>query len=234
MNEVHIFIYSMFGLSLTVWIVYHIYASRQQSLETEIADALRTIASHMQSGISLENAIVKYVNAEKNTISHHFRKVIKLAQQGMTIDQALHEASHGKGEAIMYVSELLTLTHTAKGDIIKSMKRIANRVGEVQFIQRRIDSKASKAITTIQFLCIIGMPALFYFLAQFLSTPEYTIIVDLPMQIYLLIIAGIASLIPAIMVSDYKESMVTFPLALSIVGIYIIELGALIASFAGV
>jgi Flp pilus assembly protein TadB len=219
-----------FAIALLIW--RKVSLVKRQVVEQNVIEELKQIAEYMKSGNSFETAIKEISEKASSNNSGFFKKVLTLSNNGLTIEQALTKtAEKTKNNTLIYVSEVISLTITSKGNVIQSLEKLSNKLWEINHLQKKIDEKASAALTTMQTVGILVMPGIFYFISSILSTEEFIIAVDMPMKIYLGVIMCIFCLMDYIIFRNLKESLFVFPTGITIYLIYIIKLGPLITGF---
>ncbi|MCB9359102.1 hypothetical protein H6503_04180 [Candidatus Woesearchaeota archaeon] len=218
--KIELILYPLLAATLAI-IIYHMSVSGSRARQQEkVIDSMKQIAQSMMSGDSLETAMTK-------VDCNYFTKVLELMNSGMTIDMALKDAAKND-KVLMYIADVISLTVSSKGNIIVSLNRLSNKLWEVNHLQKRIDEKASAAITTLQVMGIAVMPAIFYFLAGILSTEEWLVQVDLTMQIYLGFMMLVFTMLNYIIFKDLKGSMIVLPFSAVLYALYILSLGPLL------
>jgi Flp pilus assembly protein TadB len=224
-------IYGSVIITLILFILRKYVLSKNSLLEQNVIESLKQISESMKTGNSFESAINQMSTRTSEPSSHYFKKILKLSQQGMSIDQALIEtAKRSRNQTLSYISEVIALTITSKGNIINSLDKLSNKLWEIEHLQKKIDEKASSALTILHVVAILIMPAIFYFLAGILSTDDLIIGVDLPMKIYLGLIMLLFSFMEYFIFKDFKECLFTLPLGISIYFTHIIILGPIITN----
>ncbi|MFT4303486.1 MAG: type II secretion system F family protein [Candidatus Woesearchaeota archaeon] len=218
--KIEFILYPLLLVTISIIVYYYIRKGIQDSEEDSVIDAMKHIAQSMTSGDSFETAMTK-VDCK------YFNHIIKLTNNGVELDKAMIRAA-GKNKTLLYISEVLSLTFTSKGNIVNSLNRLSNKLWEINHLQKKIDSKASSAIATLQVMGIVLMPAIFYFLAGILSSEDLIIEVDLIMQGYLGILMLTFTMLNYFVFKDYKGSIIILPFSIVLYITYLLLLGPII------
>jgi len=225
-------LYGLLAISLVVLFIHKITAIKKIKMERSVIEALKQISESMKAGNSFETAIKSHADQKEYPSAKFFQRVLDKAAQGKSTEDAMTEtANESNNEMLSYITEVIVLTLSSKGNIIASLSNLSNKLWEINHIQKKVDDKASSALTTLQFVGIAIIPAVFYFISGVLSSKEMPMMVDLPMQIYFFGIMIIFSFMDYFIFRDLKESLFVLPAGVSIYLIYIITLGPMIGGF---
>ena len=225
-------IYELVVLSIALLIYHKIKMANKEELENSVIDCMKQIAESMKAGNSFETAMKIQVDNGKGSCVKFFKKVLDKTQKGKTTEQALTEtANEEKDEILRYVSEVIVLTLSSKGNVIGSITNLSHKLWEINHLQKRVDQKASAALTTLQIAAIVIVPAIFYFLAAILTSETAPLSVDFPMKVYFGIIMIIFSFLDYFIFRDLKESLYILPAGIGVYLLYIFVVGDLIAKF---
>jgi Flp pilus assembly protein TadB len=222
-------------LSFIIFIVHKINKSIQYDREQSLIQALSAVAENLRAGNSLETIMVSMVGKKEYKCTIWFSKIIELTNKGTPLILSFEQVARKSGsEVFIFVSEVITLTYSSKGNIVDTLHNLSNKLNDIAFLQQRIDEKSNSALTSLQLIGMIGMPIIFYALASFLSSELLIIEVDLNMKVYFGALTLLLSMLSYLIFDDIIDSFYNLLLGVSSYLMIIFILGPNIGNILGI
>ncbi len=144
----------LIGLSVADFIIFFPYARGESvvaSVEDNLADALKQIASTLQSGGTFEMAVREVVSADYGELSRQFKYVLNDLRSGHTVDSALGRlAARVPSDLVQRVVTIIVDAFHAGGGLAKVLEDVAEDARQTyRLMQER------KAKTTMQAMFLV-------------------------------------------------------------------------------
>ncbi|MGQ9574041.1 MAG: type II secretion system F family protein [Thermoguttaceae bacterium] len=160
-------------LLLAPWYLLRRMAERHRvKIEDQLADAMVTLASAVQAGLSLAQSMEILAAQCPKPINAEFHQIITEYKLGKPLERTLTEAKQRlKSENFALFAAALLASHESGGRLNETVERIAQSVRELQRLDRKIMSETAQARKSAIYMALA--PA-FILAAYFFIDPRNT------------------------------------------------------------
>ena len=140
---------------------------RRKRIEDQLADAMVSLSSAIQAGLSLAQALDVLADQSPQPIKAEFRRIVGEYQLGKPLDRVLEEAKRRlRSENFALFAAALLASRESGGRLNETVDRIAHSVRELQRLERKIDSETAMARKSAVYMAMAPflILAMYYFI----------------------------------------------------------------------
>lgn len=141
-------------------VVTHLEEKRRQRLDSQLVDALTTMASAVRAGLNLVQAMELLVTNHVGPVKQEFGQVLREYSMGRDLNECLHAASNRIGSPLYRLTFTAIEMHRLRGgDTGESLDRIAESIRDIQRLEGKLDAMTAQG--RMQAWAMAAMPLLF-------------------------------------------------------------------------
>lgn len=149
---------TIIGLLLPVFVIYQKVKRRRSKLETQLLDALITLANGMRAGLNLGQAMALIENHSEKPMSQEFGLVNREIEHGTGIDVALDNAGRRlRSHNFRLLFAAMKTTRIRGGNMPETLDRLGESLREIVRLEEKIKAQTSQGRTSALFMGV--MPA---------------------------------------------------------------------------
>lgn len=178
---------SVIFLGLPWYLLRQMTIRRKEQIEAQLADAMISLSSSIQAGLSLTQSLGILAEQSPSPICQEFQQIIGEYHLGKPLDQCLSEAKEKlNSENFSLFTAAIEASRTSGGRLNETVERIAQSVREYQRLERKITAETSQARTSAIYMAItpVAMLLLHYFVIDPINTAR--LFTTVPGQLFLI------------------------------------------------
>lgn len=227
MTTLDIIMLGIFILSLLGYMLFLHKRKKQDRMENDLVEAMKTMSECIKNNEGLETAITKISLRKESAVSQMFTEILHEISAGMSFEQALDKRAQKSSSAFFkYFTYIVKIGSSTGEDISSMLDALSEKIWTLRHLEMELKTKTTIDIVIIQLAGIILMPLLFVFSSGAIG---YT--VDTISIIFLAVIAFLFSIVHYIIFNDRMHALIQVPLAMSLFYITIQFISPLIANF---
>ena len=141
-------------------VVSHLEEKRRLRLDSQLVDALTTMASAVRAGLNLVQAMELLVGNHIGPVRQEFGQVLREYSMGRDLNECLHAASNRIGSPLYRLTFTAIEMHRLRGgDTGESLDRIADSIRDIQRLEGKLDAMTAQG--RMQAWAMAAMPLAF-------------------------------------------------------------------------
>ncbi len=153
---------------------------RLYRLEDQLVNGIRTLSSGVRAGLNLIQAMELLARSGLRPIREEFGHLIREYEHGVSLEQAMENASRRIGSSNYRLVFSALLTHRERGgDLGETLDRIAESIREIHRLEKRIETLTAPGRTAARWMA--AMPAVIMLMFYFISPEGVTMLFTDPL-----------------------------------------------------
>jgi tight adherence protein B len=177
------------GAVLPHLLVHHTEQKRRARLETQLVDAIISLASAVRAGLNLVQAMGVLVQNQSGPVRQEFEHLLREYELGIDLNRAMRNAADRIGSSNYRLLFAAIEAHRKRGgDLAQSLDRIAESIREIQRLEGRLETLTAQGRAQARMMA--AMPVVILVLMFFILEEETRQLFVDPSGRLLLVIAG--------------------------------------------
>ncbi len=224
MTDISSVMWGIFAASLVVYIIIIVKRSSEKSADQSRIGMLEKIAQYFSASKSLEKAL-RQAASEQPDSAYYYKKMVEKIESGADIETAISgTAKEANDPFFSGICDMLAAA-SRKNDA-NLLYNSVQKIKEASGLQAKLDSKSEVASWTVQFVFVIIIPLMYYFMAFTLGFET-----DFYLNGFLSAIVIASALFQGIVLRQWPQSLVKLPLLFS--AFYLVYFGMAPALLSG-
>lgn len=139
-------------------VVKHLEQKREERLDQQAVDGVRTLASGVRAGLNLVQSMELLVKNSQGPIKQEFAQLLREYQMGLDLNQAMRNAANRIGSSHYRLLFTAIEMHRQRGgDVGQSLDRIAEAIREIQRLEGKLETLTAPGRTQARMMAGISI-----------------------------------------------------------------------------